>query len=411
MTLKENPFVIIGGGLAGLTMACCLAKSGFSCVVIEKSSLESLMNPANDGRNTALNQASVNFFKSLGVWADILPFAQPIHDILVSDGTVRTGASSWFLHFASSFIGDQPMGYFVQNHDIRRVLITHIQEKYASLIDFKTEQTIQKLTCNDAIYTVHTQNHAYTSPIMMAIDGKFSLLRTLADIPIMQKSYGQHGIVLSVHHEKPHDGMAQEYFLPAGPFAMLPLTGNRTSLVWTETSQFADSLKKMPQDVVLYEIRRRFGDSLGKIWLDPNEKILTYPLGVHYAHQMYKHNLVLVADSAHGIHPISGQGFNLGLRDIAILHELICEQTGNGLDNSQLILEAYQQKRIFDITALRLITDNLNRIFSNDSKILQAGRRAGLQAVNHLPIVRDFFIQHATGMKGDIPKMMQPIVN
>ena len=407
MEHKNYDVVIVGGGMAGMVMALCLKRAGLHTLILEQSQADDLTQKHYDGRNTALNAASVVMFENLDLWQDCLSFAQPINDIIVSDGTVRGGASSLFLHFDSDYIGDKPMGYFIQNPDLRHVLIEKITQ-YPEYITIKYSQKILDIVQNDSEnkISVHTNDEKYTAKILIAADGKKSLVRTLLNIPITEKSYGQSGIVTTITHEYDHQGVAQEYFMPSGPFAMLPLMGNQTSLVWTEQTLIADALLKQPKDVLLYEIRRRFGDSLGKI--DQVGCVLSYPLSAHYAHNFYKNRCVLIADSAHGIHPISGQGFNLGLRDIGVLYDLILSYQHSGLDiGGDAILSEYEKKRQFDIHALRYITDGLNLIFSNDNKLMTLSRRLGLKIVDNIPVVRDYFIKHASGQMGNLPQLMR----
>lgn len=405
MTQKKYDFIIIGGGLAGMLMALALVKLDFKILLLEKEKAPNLTKKIYDGRNTALNNASVRFLKNLGIWEEALPFAQPINDIIVSDGTVRKGASSLFLHFDAKHIDETEMGFFIENPDLRQILQEKIQE-YPEKIDVFYGQDLKSVQSDKQKFIVTTKDNDYEGRFLIGADGRFSWVRDEFDISISEHSYGHTAIVTTIKHELPHEGVAQEFFLPDGPFAMLPLTGNRMSLVWCEKDQRAKSMVKMPKDVFLYEVRRRFGDSLGKLELDSN--IISYPLRRHHAATMVGDRMALIADAAHGIHPISGQGLNLGIRDIAVLYDLIQEQVKNGLDiASPLVLELYEKKRQFDIQALLNITHGLNKIFANDNIIVQTGRRLGLGLVNKMPKLRNFFIRHATGDMGDLPSLMR----
>ena len=404
---KDNSFdiIIAGGGMGGMVCAIALARLNLKIAVIEQAAPPDLVNKSYDGRNTALNKASVRMLKKLNIWDHAQEFMQPINDILVSDGTVHKGASSLFLHFDHQDIGDEPLGYFIQNPDLRNALITVVTSQ-KNIHCFYSEKSTQITYNASHSITLTTNKNNYTAPILIAADGRESLVRTLSGIDVTTKDYQQKGIVTTIRHEKPHDGIAQEFFLPSGPFAMLPLTGNKTSLVWTEASHIADALTKMPQDVFLYEIKRRFGNGLGDI--QQSGPILTYPLRFHKTETLIAKNIALIGDAAHGIHPIAGQGFNLGLRDIAVLCDLIHAQQQCGLPlGCNIMLEKYNHLRQCDITALGAITDGLNSLFSNDNAVITFARRVGLDVVENMPLLKQYFMKHATSEIGDLPSLMQ----
>ena len=403
---QDYDVLIAGGGLAGMVTALSFAHIGLKSCIVERGTQASLLRKDYDGRNTALNITSVRMLKRLGIWSFIKEFAQPILDIIVSDGTLRQGASSYFLHFDHQFVGNQPLGYFIQNPDIRSGLLQTIA-LHSDKIDIHYEQDILSIDNHlSEKIILHTHDKILTGKLLIGADGRSSHIRTLSGINITQKSYGQKGIVTTVAHELPHEGIAQEFFLPSGPFAILPLTGNQCSLVWTEQSHIADALLQASPDVFTYELRRRFGDSLGK--LTQIGKILSYPIHFHHAHSFYTKRTALVGDAAHSVHPIAGQGFNLGLRDIAVLTDIMHENHYAGLDiGTEIPLRKYHDLRHFDIMALSLVTDGLNRLFSNDNACVTTMRRVGLGIVNEIPVLRNFFMRHATAVVGDLPSLMR----
>ena len=405
MEHKNFDIIIAGGGMGGMVCAISLAKLGLQIAVIERGSVPDLTNKAYDGRNTALNKASTRMLNKLGIVHYAQDYMQPINDILVSDGTVRKGASSLFLHFDHKDIGEEPLGYFIQNPDLREALLQTVSN-YDNITCFYNHniEKIEHPSANKVLLKTDKTN--FEAPLLIGADGRGSSIRIMSNIDVVKKSYDQKGIVTTILHDKPHEGLAQEFFLPSGPFAMLPLTGNQTSLVWTEKTNIADALVKMPQDVFLYEVKRRFGTYLGEI--KQSGPILTYPLSFMKTETLIAKRTALIGDAAHGIHPISGQGFNLGLRDIAVLCDLIKEQRQCGLDmGCDVMLEKYNQLRQCDITMLSAITDGLNMFFSNDNIIITSARRIGLGLVQNIPALKQYFMRHATSDIGDLPELMQ----
>ncbi|MEM6602671.1 MAG: UbiH/UbiF/VisC/COQ6 family ubiquinone biosynthesis hydroxylase [Pseudomonadota bacterium] len=403
---KTYDVIIAGGGMAGMVMALCLAKIGLSPLIIEKAPAPDLTKKEYDGRNTALNSASIVMLQNLKIWDKLEPFAQPINDIIVSDGTVRGGASSFFLHFDHRHLGETPLGYFVENPDFRAVLQEEINA--SDQIDMLFEEHIEDISYEREKIALKTQKSIYDAKLLIAADGRNSFVRSMTDISVARKSYDQKGIVTTILHEKDHEGIAQEFFLPSGPFAMLPLKGYKTSLVWTERTEVADALIAQPEDVFLYEVRRRFGDSLGA--LTQTGPIISYPLTFSKVSRLYDRRIALIGDAAHGIHPIAGQGFNLGLRDIGVLTDLIEKYLQVGLDyGSDVLLKEYDRKRQCDIFLLGCVTDRLDWLFSNNNIALTYLRRCGLAIVNETPYLRNFFMKHATSQLGDLPKLMRAI--
>jgi 2-octaprenyl-6-methoxyphenol hydroxylase len=410
--------IFSGGGLVGLSAALALAQTGLSCLILEKQPESSLKNFSYDGRNSAISKACCDFLKNLGLWDRISAHAQPINDILVSDGTLREGASSRFLHFDSQDIGDEPLGHFIENRFLLKGLLEscasfsqeNIQGKGAVTLVF--ERTITQTTQESSKITVSDQNHStYSAPLLVICEGKSSALRDLLGFQTIGWDYQQTGIVTTVIHEKSHEGLAQEFFLPSGPFAILPLPDDdqgqhRSSLVWTEQTRTAKGILSLSPDLFNYEMQRRFGDWLGKV--ETTQGVWSYPLLFRRATSLRKNRVLLLGDAAHSLHPIAGQGFNLGLRDVATLRDVIVDALNCGLDfGSDTVLETYVKWRQTDITSLSLITDGLVRLFSNDNPLITEARQIGLATVNKVPAFKKFFMKHAAGLLGDRPSLLR----
>ena len=406
MRNTDYDVIISGGGLTGVVTALALAQAGFSALVIEVGEKPALTDPAYDGRNTALSQASFQMLETLEIAPLLAEAAQPINDILVSDGTVRGGASTSFLYFHHEFIGEKPLGYFIPNPNLRAAFINRaeaLSDKVTllyktAMTDFEQDDFSVRVTLSDG--------KTYRAGALLNAEGKKSPLRDRLGIRVRRHAYGQKGIVTTVEHEKPHNGLAQEFFLPAGPFALLPLVGNRMSTVWTEPSERADALIKADDALFHHELRARFGDYLGEIKQIGAK--FAYPLEYHACEKLVEGRAFLIGDSAHGIHPMAGQGFNLGLRDAATLAELMAEAKYTGSDFvGPAVARAYEARRRADILALGYFTGGMNALFSNNNPFFTGLRRAGLAAVNALPPVRNFFIRYATGVAGNRPKLMR----
>ncbi|MBV8939099.1 MAG: UbiH/UbiF/VisC/COQ6 family ubiquinone biosynthesis hydroxylase [Alphaproteobacteria bacterium] len=392
--------IIAGGGMVGLSLGIGLARAGVSVMLLERTPMAAQLDAAFDGRVSAIARGSSRLLARLGVWENLLPYAQPIWDIRVSDGH-----SPLFLHYDHREVDSEPFGWIVENRHIRWAL-AQAAEALPNLAVAAPEE-LTHLTADEGGVTVQCKNRgALRAQLLAAADGKQSRARELADIPVLETDYGQTAIVCTIAHEKPHGGLAQERFLPAGPFAVLPMTGNRSSLVWTEARRDAPVFLQLPNQECAHEIRERVGDYLGAITLEGPR--FSYPLSAMHARRYIAPRLCLVGDAAHAIHPIAGQGVNLGFRDVAVLVELIAERFALGLDiGSQEVLSHYQRWRRFDNLTMLTVTDGLNRLFSNQLAPVQLARGAGLWAVSHMPALKRFFMRHAMGLTGDVPKLMR----
>ncbi len=402
MTKTENHYdiTIVGGGLAGMTTAIGLAQHGFSVALIDLAPKGDLTKQAYDGRASALAYATYQMMEALGIWPHMAPHAQPMLEIRVSDGP-----SLMHLHFDHAALGDGPLGYMVENRHTRLALFARLEEMegitlYApdkvSSIDYGTS----------LVTTTLASGQTLKSNLLLGVDGRASMVRNHAGIGTSNFTYGQHGIVCSIEHEYSHCGIAHERFLPSGPFAILPLTGNRSSLVWTEKDRLIPTIMQLSDKAFTSEVCRRVGDFLGEV------KVIggrwSYPLTLQYADAYTAPRMALLGDAAHGIHPIAGQGLNLGVRDVAALIEVVKEAADVGLDiGAPDVLDRYAQWRHADNATLYGVTDILNRLFSNDIAPIRMARDFGLAAVNQIPPLKNFFMSHARGTVGELPKLLR----
>ncbi len=416
---QEYDIAIIGGGLAGGLAALALAARGFSCAVIDAADPASMREAAFDGRTTAISYASARVFRRLGLWDAIASYAEPICDILVTDGRAKSrfddGAVSTFnLHFDSRELGDAtPLGWIVENRVLRNVLFDAIAGHNAVTLLAPAKRKETSFGAAKALIGLE-DGRRIAAALVIAADGRNSSLRAEANIKTNQWRYKQTGIVATVAHEQPHEGVAQEFFLPAGPFAILPMTPvreggqtkmYRSSLVWTERSDAAPAYMALDDDKFRIEIENRFGPYLGAI--EPAGPRWSYPLSFTLAQSYIAPRLALIGDAAHAIHPIAGQGYNLGVKDIAALVDVLTEAREVGLDIGHLtVLQNYQRWRRFDSAALALGTDLLNRLFSNDIAPLRFARDMGMGAVSKIEPLRKFFMKQAGADMGALPSLM-----
>jgi 2-octaprenyl-6-methoxyphenol hydroxylase len=404
MVERSTDVVVGGGGMVGLTLALALAQGGLTVAVCDPVSPKALLDAGFDGRVSALSYSSQRMFQALDLWPLLEAHAQPIKDILVTDAPLAGAPSPFSLHFDSGEIG-RPMGAIAENRHIRRALFAAIDaQKNITLIAPAALTGLEETQCG--ITATLSNGDTIRAQLAVAADGRDSPMRDDMGLAVIGWSYPQMGIVATVEHERPHDGVAYEHFLPAGPFAILPLPGNRSSLVWTERETLAPAMMKLPEDEFNAEIARRFGAHLGATkaagprW--------SYPLKFHLARGYVKPRFSLAGDSAHGIHPIAGQGLNLGLKDAAALAETVLDAARLGMDIGGLdILKRYERWRRFDAFTLAAATDGLNRLFSNDITPLRVARDLGLGIVDGIAPLRRFFMRHAGGDIGKLPRLLR----
>lgn len=399
--------IIAGGGLVGNALALALAKGGLAVTVVDPLPRTQQVEAGFDGRTSAISLGSSRILDACGAWEHMKEFAQPIHDIRVCDQD-KPG----FVHYSDKEVGGAPFGYILENNRLRRGLYLALEQ--AKAITVLTDKVTGFTRSDNSITAQLGNGDSATAPLLIAADGRFSSLREQAGLTHRSIAYDQTAIVCVIAHEHPHEGLALEKFYPAGPFAVLPLlaneTGNRSGIVWTEHEDDAPNYVKLPDAEFDSELQRRIGEASTSYWgkVHAVGKRFSYPLVLMHAEEFIAPRFALIGDAAHGIHPIAGQGVNLGYRDVAVLSELLIEQRKLGLDlGSDVLLQRYQRWRKFDSVSMTASTDILNRLFSNDLPGMSLIRRAGLTAVNHMPPLKRFFMRHAMGLVGDLPKMMQ----
>ena len=403
---------VVGGGLVGLSLAAALGSAGVSTIVVERQDPAAMDDARYDGRTTAIAQGSKRALQAVGAWEKLERHASPILEIRVSDGRVDGYTSPLFLHYDHAEVGDEPLGYIAENRMIRRVLMNRLRQ--AGSVRIIAPATVHHLKHGHEAATLSLDNGmTVRAQLVAACDGRASPVRDMAGIKVTEHRYKQTALVCTVAHEKPHGGIAHERFLPGGPFAILPMTddstakpAHRSSIVWTEEAEAATRIAALDDGAFMRELALRFGDFLGKVSLAGPR--FTHPLAVHLAHSYGTGRVVLVGDAAHGIHPIAGQGLNLGWQDIAALAQEIVDQRRLGLDVGQpALLRAYQAQRRADNLMMAATTDALNRLFSNDIPVLRQGRDIGLATVNRIPTVKRILMRHAMGTLGEKPRLIR----
>ncbi|TDK46229.1 FAD-dependent monooxygenase [Antarcticimicrobium luteum] len=404
----DSDILIVGGGLNGPALALALTRTGQRVTLIDTLP-EALRKDAGfDGRAYALALASQRLLKAIGVWDRIAGEAQPMLDIKVTDGHAGAGPSPFFLHFDHDEIEEGPMGYMVEDRHLRRAFLEALDEE-AGIIQVDGT-VVEQNTGHSGAEVVLADGRTLTAKLLIGCDGRSSGTARRAGITRTGWDYGQTGLVCAIEHEKPHHGVAHQFFMPPGPLAILPLTGNRSSIVWSERTATAEAINALSDEDYLAALRPRFGDFLGEIRLAG--KRWAYPLGLTVANSFIAERLALVGDAAHGMHPIAGQGLNAGLRDVGALAEVLVLAARRGEDmGAAPVLERYQQWRRFDTATLALATDAFNKLFSNDNPLLRLGRDLGMGLVGSVPALRRGFLREAAGLTGDLPRLLkgQPI--
>jgi 2-octaprenyl-6-methoxyphenol hydroxylase len=400
--------LVAGAGYVGLAAAVSLkqARPSLAVAVVDAA-------PAGvwqkDGRASAIAAAACRMLDQLGVWAEIAPEAQAITEMIVTDSRASDPLRPVFLTFDGEVAPGEAFAHMVANRDLNGALRRRAETLGIDIIE---GVAVSAFDVNGAGITVHLADGAtLKARLLIAADGVNSKLRDMAGIKTVKWDYGQSGIVCTVAHERPHNGRAEEHFLPAGPFATLPLKSDkdgthRSSIVWVERSEDAEKLVDGDDLVFEHELEQRFGLKLGEIRVADRPR--AWPLGLTIARDFVAPRIALAGDAAHGIHPIAGQGLNLGFKDVAALAEVVVEADRLGQDVGALdVLERYQQWRRFDTLQMGITTDVLNRLFSNDIGPLRAVRDIGLGLVERMPRLKDFFIRQASGLSGDTPKLLK----
>ena len=410
---KHVDVICIGGGLIGMTMANALAGAGVSVVVVDKMPLDTQISHVYDGRASAIATGSVHLFEYLDIWHTLIPHANPIESIQVQEKHPVRGVSPLGLTFQGNNT-EQAFGYVVENNRIRGVLadkaLSHISSgknlhylapARVGSIDVNQHHSQVSLTINDTD-TVHI-----TCALVLGCDGKFSQSRQMMGIKTTSLDYKQHAIVCTIQHEQPHNNVAIEQFMPAGPFAILPMTDNRSNIVWSCRPEHTSAYMNLSDNDFKSELAHHLGDWTGDFEIMGQR--YSYPFSLLHAYDYTAPRFALIGDAAHGMHAIAGQGFNLGLRDVAVMAEIIIDAMGIGQDiGNTMTLANYARWRRFDIITLETITNGLNALFSNDNATLRLGRNTGLALLDKTHIPKHLLTKHAMGKLGPhIPRLLQ----
>jgi 2-octaprenyl-6-methoxyphenol hydroxylase len=414
--------LIAGAGIVGLALAIALRQgsgSSFSVAVADPA----LAGASGDGRATAIVAAARRLLETIGVWGEVA--SQPILDMAVTDSRLHDTMRPTFLTFAGEVAPGEPFGHMVENAPLVAALVAKARDEGVALHAVAVRDSSLSPPPGgergpekggsaseasrvgvDRVAVELADGDSLSAALLVGADGARSGIRERAGITVHGWSYGQSAIVTTVVHERDHGGRAEEHFLPAGPFAILPLTGRRSSIVWTEEAREANRIVALPAQDFHAELERRFGLRLGEIEVVGTRRV--HPLGLWVARSFIAARVALVGDAAHVIHPIAGQGLNMGIKDVAALAEVIVDAARLGLDpGSVAVLERYQRWRRFDTMAMGVATDGLNRLFSNRSDVLRLARDVGLGLVDRWPALKQLFIREAAGLLGEVPKLLR----
>jgi len=405
-SVVEAEILIVGGGLAGGAMAAALAQAGISVCVVDVLDPREGLDAGFDGRASAIALATQRVLHGIGVWPLLGNHPAPIEDIRVSEDD-----SLLFLHYDHREVGTEPFGFMVENRHMRQALFSRL-DQLEQVQQLAPAQIMRLERGPSGAVAELADGRQILARLVIGADGRGSRTRADAGIDVTKWSYNQFGIVCSVEHELSHDFTAHEHFLPAGPFAILPLMGNPaqpghwSSIVWTERTDVTPAIMALDDAGFHEELMSRFGDFLGATRVVGPR--WSYPLGLQFSETCIAERLALIGDASHAMHPIAGQGLNMGLRDVAVLAEVMSDARRLGLDlGDGVALERYQRWRRFDNTMMLAATDVLNRLFSNRIEPLRLARDLGLAAVNRMPPVKKIFMRQAMGLTGELPRLMR----
>ncbi len=407
-TRRNCDVLIAGGGFVGLALSLALAKlmgPDFRIVLVDAMRLDPASLGQDDARASALSAGTMHLLQALGVWPALEAKAQPFISIEITDTPLNANLRPHLVGFDAELQSGEPGAFMVENADLRRALAEAVLAESTIKIVAPDSVTSFAATPLDVTATL-AGGGEIEARLLVAADGKRSRLREQAGIKCVSWSYPQSGIVTTVAHSKPHHGKAVQHFLPSGPFAILPLKGNRSSIVWSEEKARAAEIMAGDEASFLAELARRFGDHLGSIELAGPRQ--SFPLDLQIARSFVGNRFVLIGDAAHAVHPLAGQGLNIGMRDVAALAEIVVEGARLGLDlGSPVLLERYERWRRFDSALSATAMDGLNRLFSNDSAPLRVLRDLGLGLVDRTPPLKRFFVREAAGLTGDVPRLLR----
>ena len=403
MTGNKIDVLIAGGGFAGLSLAIALRKALGPSFAVTVADPALVANYAKDERASAIVTGARRLYETIGVWGEVAEQAQPILDMVVTDSRLGDAVRPVFLAFSGDVEPGEPFAHMIENRYLVEVLAARAK---ADGIDLRSCAVGKVMHDSEGATGELADGTALHARLVVAADGARSAIRQSAGIATHGWNYGQSAIVINVGHERDHEGRAEEHFLPAGPFAILPLKGRRSSIVWTETAQEAERIVALPDDAFHAELEQRFKLQLGEVSVLGARRV--HPLGFFVARSFIAERIALIGDAAHVIHPIAGQGLNMGLKDVSALAEVIVDAARLGLDpGTANVLERYQRWRRFDTMAMGLATDGLNRLFSNRSDLLRVARDVGLGLVERIPNLKRLLIREAAGLVGEVPKLLR----
>lgn len=406
---KPHDIIVIGAALNGLAAALALGgnhvKRPLDVIVVDARDPRAFSTNSFDGRASAITAAARRMFEALGIWHKVAHEAQPMAEIIVTDSAVPGGARPVLLQFGEADMKGGPSSHMIENRFLYGAMLQAAEA--SPHISFCVGQAVEHYHFGPGFAAVTlADGTTLKAPLIVAADGRNSPAREAAGIKLVGWPYDQMGLVATVEHELPHNGRAEEHFTPSGPFAILPLPGNRSSLVWSERTESAQRMLALPMAEFEEELKLRFGTHLGDVKLVSGRH--GYPLAMYLAETFTAPRLALVGDAAHVLHPLAGLGFNLGLRDVAALADCIHDAAALGLDiGSEAVLDRYTQWRRFDTVATGAMMDGMNRLFANTNPVLTLLRRAGLLAVNRMGGMKSMFVSEAAGISGNLPRLLR----
>ena len=403
MKQKPTDVLIAGGGFAGLALAIALRDGLGESFTVTVADPALAAAQSKDPRASAIAAAARRMFEAVGAWRAVEEKAQPILDMVVTDSKLDDAVRPTFLTFDGDVEEGEPFAHMIENRHLIDALVVRARHSGVEL----RAGAITGFTAGGRTIDVQLKDGSEISArLLVGADGVKSAVREAANIAVHGWDYDQSAIVTTVAHERDHNGRAEEHFMPAGPFAILPLTGKRSSIVWTETKAEAERIVALPDAEFHAELEKRFGLKLGDIEAAGPRR--AFPLGLFTARSFIADRIALIGDAAHIIHPIAGQGLNMGLRDAAALAETIADAARLGLDPGDAnTLDRYQRWRRFDTMSMGIATDGLNRLFSNQSDALRIVRDVGLGLVERMPALKRVFIREAAGFTGEVPKLLR----
>ncbi len=396
---------IVGGGLNGCAMALALARAGLGVSVIDRTQSPTRLDPRFDGRGYALALASKRLLDAVGTWKLVADKAQPILKVVVTDGKVSEGPSPLLLEFDHAELDEGPVGFMLEDRHLRHALMENLAA-CGNVSQFNGQEVVAHNATDGGVSATLSNGTTIEGSVLIGADGQRSAVARREGISYVGWPYGQTSLVCAIGHELPHGGTAHQFFMPSGPLALLPLPGNRTSIVWTESTRNANRIQAMEDEGYLNAIRPAVGGFLGEIRLEGDRH--SYPLALSVANRSVARRVALIGDAAHRVHPLAGQGLNAGLKDVGALAEVLVQAWRRGEDIGALdVLERYQSWRRFDTAVLAIATDSLNRLFSNDDSLVRSLRDFGLGFVNAFPGLRRGLMREAMGLTGEVPRLLQ----